>query len=101
MFGEDAVYMPPNSLEVNSREGLRKIAEGGFSAWKSSIQIEPKEIVVSGDLAFARTHVTGQVVPRKGTGDPVKIDLKQIIVYRRSPSGEWKVSRMIGNSNLQ
>jgi uncharacterized protein (TIGR02246 family) len=99
LFTDDAVYMPANGPAVTTRDGLESIAVSGFSRYRSNIEITPVEIEVFGDWAFARTAVTGSVVPR-GDGNPIRIDMKQIALYRRQSNGRWKLARLIGNSNL-
>lgn len=100
LFEEGAVYMPPGQPAVTTREGLREVARAGFTRWRSQIRIAPDEIVPSGDWAFARSHVTGTTTPAAG-GDPIAIDLKQIVVYHRQADGGWKIARLIGNSNSE
>lgn len=97
LFEEDAVYMPPGSPEVTTREGIREAA-AAFRNLDSDITITPAEIVVSGDWAFARSHVGGTVTVRE-SGDEIPIDVKQLVVYHRQPDGAWKIARLIGNWN--
>ncbi len=56
LFEEDAVYMPPGTPEVTTREGLLEAAAAGFGGYAAAIEITPAEIVVSGDWAFARAR---------------------------------------------
>lgn len=97
-FEDGAVYMPPGSPEVTTREGLLETAAAGFGSYAAAIAITPREIVVAGDWAFARTYVGGSVTPRAG-GDPVPVDAKQIVIFHRQPDGVWKIARLITNPN--
>lgn len=98
LFEEGAVYMPPGAPEVSTRTGLKEMAEAGFGSYAADVQITPAEIVISGDWAFARSHVTGTVTPRAG-GEAVPVDMKQLVIYHRQPDGGWKIARMINNRN--
>lgn len=98
LFDDDPVYMPAGIPAVTTRDGLREIATAGFSSWRSDIQIVPEEIVVADEWAFARARVSGTSSPIAG-GDPVTVDLKELIVFHRQPDGSWKVARLIANSN--
>ena len=98
LFEKGAVYMAAGQPAVTTREGLRDVAQAGFSSWRSNIQITPDEIVLSGDWAFARSHISGSVAPIAG-GESIQIDMKQIVLYHRQPDGGWKIARLIGNSN--
>ena len=101
-FAEGGVYMPANSPEVTTRAGLREAAERYFGEFQPKIVITPVEIEVSEDWAFAKTTVTGTLLPKSGgdpVPEPVPVNGKEIAVYRRQQDGGWKLWRLIGNSN--
>ena len=93
-----AVYMPPGIPPVTTRSGLEEMAATGFGPYAAAITIDPTEIVVSGDWAFARSEVGGTVTSRAG-GDPIPVNVKQLVVYHRQASGEWKIARFMSNAN--
>lgn len=97
-FEEGAVYMPPGSPEVTTREGLMEAAAAGFGGYAAAVTITPSEIVISGDWAFARSQVTGTVTPRTG-GEPIPVNVKQLAIYHRQPNGAWRIARLMNNSN--
>lgn len=97
LFAEDAVYMPPGSPPVTTRGGLVEVAEAGFRH-AAAIEIEPVEIVVSGRWAFARNRVRG-TVEVDPSGEVVEVDVKQLVIYRRTASGAWRIARMMSNSD--
>ena len=99
LFAPDAVYMAPGAPSVTTREGLLEVARAGFRH-HASIDIEPLEIRVFGDWAFARTRVSGSV-RLQGTGEVVSVDVKEIVIYRRGEDGDWKIARLISNSNRE
>lgn len=96
-FAADAVYMAPGAPAVTTREGLVEVARAGFRH-AAAIDIEPVEIEVVGDWAFVRAAVTGKVTLHR-SGDVVEVDVKQLVIYRRQPDGQWKIARMMSNSN--
>jgi uncharacterized protein (TIGR02246 family) len=98
LFADDAVYMPDNSPPITTRNDLERVAVSGFGRYRNNIRIEPVEIVLLGDWAFAQAHVTGNAVPR-GSGNPVVVDRKEIVLFRRQADGNWRIARLIGNSN--
>jgi uncharacterized protein (TIGR02246 family) len=98
LFAPNAVYMPPGQPAVTTVDGLRDAGRAGFTSWTSNIAIHPEEIVMSGDWAFAHSTVTGTATPVAG-GDPIRIDVKQLVVYHRQANGEWRIARLITNSN--
>ncbi len=98
LFEEGAVYMPPATPEVTTREGLLEAAATGFGGYAAAIRITPAEIAISGDWAFARSQVTGTVTPRTG-GEPIPVNVKQLAIYHRQPSGAWRIARLMNNGN--
>jgi uncharacterized protein (TIGR02246 family) len=99
LFAHDAVYMAPGAPSVTTRAGLLEVARAGFRH-QASIDIEPLEIQILGDWAFARTRVSGSV-RLQGTGEVVSVDVKEIVIYRRGEDGDWKIARLISNSNRE
>jgi len=97
LFTPDAVYMPPGLEAITSHQELVAIAETAFRTNSVSISIEPQEIEIFGDWAFARSRVTGMVAPRAG-GDGSVIDMKQLVLYRKTEDG-WRIARLVNNSN--
>jgi len=98
-FDDDFVYMAPGAPPVTDREELVRVARAGFRN-DADIRIEPDEIRVCGDWAYARSHVTGSV-KLVDSGREVPIDVKQLVIYRRDAAGAWRISRLMGNSNLE
>jgi len=98
LFDDNAVYMANGQPGVTTREGLEETARSGFSYGKTDIVITPDEIEVLGDWAFIRSHVKGTFSPFNDES-PFPIDMKQIVLYRRQADGNWKIARLIGNSN--
>ncbi|MDH3570094.1 MAG: nuclear transport factor 2 family protein [Gemmatimonadota bacterium] len=99
LFTDDFVLMPANGVAVTTHEGLESTAVSSFSRYRYNITIAPVEIVVMDGWAFARTAVTGSVVPI-GDRDPIRVDAKELLILRQQPDGGWKLARLIGNSNL-
>ncbi|MCW9708018.1 YybH family protein [Fodinibius salsisoli] len=99
LFADDAVYMPPGSPAVTTRKELIETAKAGFKH-QASISIEPIEINGNGDWAFARTKVTGEVNVFDSK-EVVTVDVKQIVIYTREPDCQWRIARLISNSNTQ
>lgn len=98
LFADDAVYLPDNSPPVTSRNDLERVAVSAFGRYRNNIRIDPVEIVLLGEWAFAQAHVTGNAVPR-GDGNPLVVDRKEIVLFRRQADGSWRIARLIGNSN--
>ena len=98
LFAEGAIVMPAGEREITTRQDLEAYAQRWFDRFNTDITINPVEIEVLGDWAFVRTRVTG-TSNSKDEGDPVRVDDKEIAIFRRQSDGAWKVWRLIGNSN--
>jgi uncharacterized protein (TIGR02246 family) len=99
LFAADFVYMAPGAPPVTTRDGLLDVAKTGFRN-QASIQIEPLEVRVFGDWAFARNKVAG-TVKLHDSGKVVPVDVKQIVIYSKNEQGLWRIARLISNSNTQ
>ena len=97
LFADDAVYLAPGTPEISGHAGLTEVARAGFRH-RAAIDIEPIEIEVGRDWAFARSRVSGTVTLAQ-SGDVVEVDNKQIVIYSRNAAGEWQIARMIQNGN--
>jgi ketosteroid isomerase-like protein len=53
--------------------------------------ITPREIVVSGDWAFANLDIVFEGVPKSG-GDSVLQDIRAIFIFEWQPDNSWKIA---------
>jgi uncharacterized protein (TIGR02246 family) len=103
LFADGGIYMRGNGEDITTHAGLLEFATLYLGQYYSRTATTPVEVEVFGDWGFARTTVKGTIQAKIGgdpTPDPVKVDGKEIGVYRRQPDGTWKLWRLIGNSNL-
>ena len=100
LFEDGAVYMPPGGPAVATRESLQEIAAAGFRQARANVTLTPVEITVSGDWAFARIAVGGDVT-LIADGRNIRIDMKELAVFHRQPDGGWRVARLINNRNTE
>ena len=98
LFAEDGMLLPDGQPPITTREALEGFAVSRFSRYRPNIQIVADEIQIIGDWAFSRTTVTGTLTPRGG-GNPLRVDGKEMALYRRQPNGSWKLARLIANSS--
>jgi len=98
LFDDEAVYMAPDMPAVTTKAGLRSVASAGFGGYRADVSIEPAEIVMLDDWAFARSVVTGTVTSR-ADGEVIPVDVKQLVLYRWQEDGRWKIARLMINSN--
>ena len=96
-YREDAMLLPPNAGAVAGRPAIRVWYEQGFHHFRFEVSFDVEEIQASGDWAFARGYINGQLNP-KADEAPVRLHEKYLMVLRRDPGG-WKIARLIWNSD--
>ena len=65
----------------------------------TKMSITPLEIVIAGPWAYSRGTFT-QDLTAKATGQTVHVDGKFLTIFRKQPSGAWKIYRDCFNSNV-
>ena len=98
LFTKDAIVMPQGAPAIVGREAILAGERQGNSEFASEITINPVEVVIAGDWAFARTELKGTKTPLKG-GKPVPVDAKELVIFRHRDAEGWKIARLIGNTN--
>jgi len=97
-FADDLVLLAPNTPAVIGADSVAAAMHSFFGAFGVEIQYTSEEIIVSGDWAFDRGTYRQTLTPKKG-GAPMIENGKYLWLYRRSPDGVWKQSRVIWNSS--
>jgi uncharacterized protein (TIGR02246 family) len=98
-YGENSMLMSPNVSIRKGKEAIllwyQKASELNDEHVDSSVV---EDVRVSGDLAVVRGIDTGTTTPRSG-GEPVKYNLKWLIVFERQSDSTWKCIYEIWNDN--
>jgi len=98
-YAEISIQMPPNEPIRKGKEaillGYQKERELNDEHCDSSVV---EDVRVSGNLAVVRGIDTGTSTPRSG-GEPVKYNLKWLIVLDRQSDGAWKWIYEMWNDN--
>ena len=96
LWDADGIQMPPD-MPARGKDVLMVGVPKAFSAIPAkSMHIDPEEIVIAGDWAYARgTYGAVQVVQ----GKDVTIDGKFLTIFKHEDDGSWKIYRDIFNFN--
>lgn len=90
LMTEDVVFL------VAGRPSFGKAEFAASSNALSTHRIEAtsdvREVVISGDLAYARSHLTVTMTPVAG-GQSIRRSGPVLSVFRRAPDGRWQLSR--------
>jgi ketosteroid isomerase-like protein len=95
----EGIRMTPDGPSVFGAAEIRKVVARGFPTATREMTLTTEEVVVFGDIGYARGVYTTRVTP-KGGGAPSFVDGKFLTVYRRQADGSWKIYRDCYNSNV-
>ncbi len=91
MMADDVVFLAPGQAPVG-REGFAS----GFTSAHRQARVDciskVEDVVVVGDVVYARAQDSLCVVPRVG-GHPLRLAGHRLTVYRRQPDGRWLLAR--------
>ncbi|MBW8757634.1 MAG: SgcJ/EcaC family oxidoreductase [Burkholderiales bacterium] len=91
LMTHDAVFMNPGSEAVGP-DGF----PAGFGRAQRQFQVrcvsEPREVAISGDLAYVCSRDSLSLMPRDG-GQPLALAGDRLTVYRKEPDGRWRLAR--------
>ena len=96
LYTDDAVAMIPFGPSLEGKDALRKESFGTHQEVKFDLAYDIKEVVVSGDWAFARTTVDG-ILTLKAIEASALDKMKMIQIFNKQDDGSWKIARFIFN----
>ena len=95
---EDAVALFPDMPAIVGKEALRAFYGSYYSGFKIDGHHAPIETQTIGDLVINRGEVHGTVTPKAG-GQPMPIDNKYLMIFRRQGDGSLRIWRAAANQN--
>ena len=97
-YDEGAQVMQPDGEIVVGMDKIREWVDGYFKAFRTHWDKKSVLIWVAGDYGFDQGVDTATDTPRDG-GPVQHYTVKGILIYKRQPTGEFKVYRDIWNFN--
>ncbi len=88
---DDLVFLPPGESNVVGSDSARAFLQGYPTPKSATYQFE--EVEGSGDLAFARGTFT------LTDENDASTTVRAILIFRRGPSGSWKLARDIWHAD--
>ena len=89
-FADDVVFTR-SSGTIEGRAGIEAWAQPIFDSYDMHETLTPRELVVSGDWAFANLDIVFEGVP-KSDGDSVLQEIRAIFIFERQPDSSWKIA---------
>jgi len=99
LWTDDGIQMPPNEPPVAGKEHIRARFLAVDEQVTLGYNIDNREVVVSGDIAYSRGVFTGTVTPKDG-GESTHLEGKYMTIFRRQPDGTWEIHRDIWNFDV-
>lgn len=92
LMAPDVVFLTAGQPPMVGRDAF----ERGMRQWMGEQSIEStsriEEVVVSGDLAYCRTHLTITITSRQGT-TPMQRSGPTLSILRKGADGKWLLTR--------
>jgi len=92
----NVIRMPPGAGDVVGRDAVLESNQRSFEFANIELSNTSDEVVVSGDLAFARGVATSASTPKDGSAG-ARSSTRYLHIYERQPDGGWRISRVIFN----
>ena len=98
-YSDDAIVMPPNAKAMRGRAEVDKGNADMVSIMKvTALKLSTQDVVTSGDVAI-ETGTYDQTLQPK-TGKAIHDVGKYVAVWRKQGDGNWRITRLIYNSDL-
>ena len=97
LHSADVVRMPPGAPDVVGGKAVLEGSRESFGLADVELSNVSDEILVSGELAFARGVATSKSTPKDGS-EGASSSTRYLHIYRRQPDGGWLISRVIFNA---
>lgn len=97
LFTEDAAVFFPNSPDIRGRDSIAALMRRSWPVINpTSVRYAVDEVHVRGDLAVTMARYWVSVAP---ASQPPSTDSgRYMLLWRRQPDGNWRVSRALPNS---
>ena len=98
LFSDDARWMMPSSFEDVGIEDAKSFY-GFTSKFRFEQNTKVEQILLSGDLAFARVSLDGYLKPKNDPdAAPLRSISRHIWIIQRQADGAWKITHDIWNN---
>ena len=92
LMAEDVVFLAPERPPMQGRRAFERSLRELLATHTITSKGQVREVVTSGDLAYAWTDLTVTVAARDG-GQPVERRGPTLSIFRRQPDGRWLLVR--------
>lgn len=99
-FADDVILMESFQPAIRGIESVRQMMDSVYSQIEVvDFNIQSEETRMAGDWLLDRGTFSETFQPPQEGAEPISITGKYMAVLERASDGEWKISRLIANSN--
>jgi uncharacterized protein (TIGR02246 family) len=98
VYAPDATLMPSNSAPIHGQDAIGKFWQGGWTAGIRNVKLTTTELDVHGNTAAEVGQYQFDV--QAGNAPATHDHGKYIVLWKRSPQGQWQWYRDIFNSDV-
>jgi len=92
LMAEDAIFLAPERPPMQGRQAFERSLQDVLATHTITSKGQVREVVTSGDLAYAWTDLTVTMTAREGT-QPVERSGPTLSIFRKQPDGRWLLVR--------
>jgi uncharacterized protein (TIGR02246 family) len=92
LMTEDAIFLAPERAPMQGRQAFERALRDLLATHTITSKGQVREVVVSGDLAYAWTDLTVAITAREGS-QPVERSGPTLSIFRRQADGRWLLVR--------
>ena len=98
VWAAGGILMPPHHPSVSGGPAIRAYFEELFRRGRFAFDFTASAVEIDGNMATERVAYVASFFPAGG-GDPYRDTGKGLHVFRRQPSGDWRLAVDIWNSD--
>ena len=99
LWDDNAISMVPDNAPIIGKDNIRKSFEAQFEPFNlNSVIYGNIRIEVDSDMALGSSNYILELTPKEG-GPTIRIDGKQVSIFKRQTDGSWKIYINISNNN--
>ena len=98
LYVDRPVLMPQGRPAVTGKAAIRSLYRAVFKEVSIRSTGRLREAAASGDWGYFWSTYNLTATPRAG-GKPIRSRGKSVFILKRTPRGQWKIARLIDNSD--
>jgi uncharacterized protein (TIGR02246 family) len=98
-FTDDVVYIGPGAAPVLGKIAMREYISPIYAQASIQIAMRSESLEIAGDRATEWGSCHGELT--LDGGEPISVNLHFMFIYRREPSGDWRISHDISTPGAE